>query len=99
MDKDGKMKWLHAAEVFDAWRVIPRVMVLGYAWFVYHTTELMIVWYNAQPMNGRGTQETAMVIAVTTAVTGFAPWIFKIYSDNGRNWNDVPADAPNKNNG
>jgi len=85
--------WLQAAEVFDTWRVVPRMMLFGYAWFVYAVTMKLLDWYINQPAVARGVEESAMVAAIFTAVTGFSPWIFKIYVENGRNWADAVPDT------
>lgn len=85
---------MKAAEIFDTWRVIPRVMLFGYSFFVWHITDFLLTWYTRQPAAERGVEESAMVAAIFTAVTGFSPWIFKIYSENGRNWTDNPTPRP-----
>ena len=77
---------LDFAEVFDSWRVVPRIMLFGYAWFVYRVTFYVLMWYTHEPATARGPEETAMVGVVVTAVTGFAPWILRIYTDSGRSW-------------
>lgn len=87
----NKTPWLHWAEVFDSWRVIPRLVLFCYGWYVAQTTFFILHWYAAEPATARGSEESAVVIAVVTAVTGFAPWVLKIYSDSGRNWNEANA--------
>jgi hypothetical protein len=85
-----KAAFLHVAEIFDTWRVVPRILLFGYSWFVAHTTNFILGWYFQQPAAGRGTQETAVILGVFTALTGLAGWVFKVYVDNGRNWSDNP---------
>lgn len=86
------MTGLKAAELFDSWRIFPRLCLLGYAAFVWHVTDYLLVWYTHEPPGSRGLEESGVVAAVFTAVTGFSPWIFKIYSDGGRQWGP-PADG------
>ena len=87
-----KAQLMDAAEVFDTFRVVPRVLLFLYAWFVGKTTDYILAWYFAQPATGRGTQETAVIIGVFTALTGLAGYVYKAYVDNGRNWTDKPVD-------
>lgn len=88
MDADGKRRWLHFAEVFDSLRVFPRLILVAYGGFVYHITEYLMVWYTHEPAESRGNQESATVAAIFATVTGLASWVFKVYSDNGRDWSD-----------
>ena len=87
----SKANWLHVAEVFDSWRVVPRVILAAYGWFVYKVTFDVLHWYFTQPAIDRGVEESAVVGVVFTAVTGFAPWIFRIYMQTGRKWSEHPV--------
>jgi len=87
----NKQQFLHLAELVDSFRIFPRLVLCAYAFYVYQVTFFILTWYSQQPAAARGTEESAVVIAVVGAVTGFSPWIFRIYSDNGRNWDDKPA--------
>jgi len=84
----NKTLLLHWAELVDSYRIFPRLVLCAYAYYVYQVTFFVLTWYSQQPATARGTEESAVVIAVVGAVTGFAPWIFRIYSENGRNWDD-----------
>lgn len=83
------LKW---AEVFDSWRVIPRLVLFAYGAFVYKVTFFILVWYTNEPATARGTEESAVIIGVFTAIAGFASWVFKVYSESGRDWNQAPRD-------
>ena len=87
----NKQLLLHWAELVDSFRIFPRLVLCAYAYYVYQVTFFILTWYSQQPATARGTEESAVVIAVVGAVTGFSPWIFRIYSENGRNWDDKPA--------
>jgi hypothetical protein len=89
-----KAQWLHWAEVFDSWRVVPRLLLASYAAFVYHVTDYILAWYTHEPAVARGSEETAAIVGIFTAVTGFGSFVFKVYSDNGRDWNSRPVEAP-----
>lgn len=80
------------AELVDAWRVVPRLLIGAYAAFVYKVVFFILGWYAAEPASARGAEESAVVGIVVTAVTGFAPWIFKIYSENGRDWSSQQSE-------
>lgn len=86
----NKELWLRWAELIDSYRIFPRLVLMGYAWYVWSVTFFILRWYSQQPATARGTEESAVVIAVVTAVTGFAPWVLKIYVENGRNWDTGP---------
>jgi hypothetical protein len=90
----NKATWLHWAELVDSYRLFPRAVLIAYGAFVYHVTDFVLKWYAAEPAVARGAEETAMVGVVFTAVTGFAGWVFKVYSDNGRDWNQAQKDPP-----
>lgn len=90
-------KWIDAAEVFDSWRVIPRAVLLGYCWWTVYLVDKLTGWYMHIPVAERAVETAGFAGAVITAVTGMGAFVFKIYSDNGRDWNsrqDRPAEAP-----
>ena len=86
---------LTAAELFDAWRIVPRLLVMGYAWLCWTIVE----WYmNLEPfliadcdivatieactVDAPTTQHAALV----TAVVGGAAAVFGLYTNGGRSW-------------
>lgn len=83
--------WLIAAERFDSWRVVPRLMLFGYAGLVQETIMYTLSWYTHLKIGDKSAFDSLVVGAVITAVTGFAPWIFKIYVDSGRSWDSLPV--------
>ena len=82
----NKQLFLDAAEVFDSWRVVPRLILFGYCWWVSHVTDSSLTWYQHIPANERGVESAGLVGAIITAVTGMAVWVFKIYTSGGRDW-------------
>lgn len=91
MRDDTKKSWLNAAEVFDSWRVVPRIIVIAYLSLLIWITIYFAVMYFALPPLERSATLTAFVSVVLTAAYGAFPFIVKIYMDNGRNWD---AQAP-----
>jgi hypothetical protein len=85
-----RQTWLQIAEVIDHLRIFPRLVLLAYGAYVYNVTFFVLHWYATQPKEARGIEESSVVGVVITAVTGFAPWIFRIYADSGTNWGDKP---------
>ena len=86
---------LSVAELIDAWRLIPRMMVAGYGWVVYTVIE----WYmKLKPtiISGCPLELAEKCIydapsnqhaALVTAVIGFAAVIFAFYTNSGKKWN------------
>lgn len=85
-----KEPWIKIAEVIDHLRIFPRLVLIAYGYYVYEVTFFILTWYSNQPKEARGTEESAVVIAVVGAVTGFAPWIFRIYADSATDWAAKP---------
>lgn len=81
-----KQWMLDAAEVFDAWRVFPRVLVGGYWLWVALVVHDILQWYKLLPSPERTLEASGLAGAVITAVTGMATWVSKIYMDGGRSW-------------
>lgn len=88
--------YLAVAELSDAWRIIPRLLVAGYAYLVY----MVISWYiTLKPTIIDGcditllkqvciteaptTQHTSLV----SVVMGVAAIVFTMYTNSGRKWN------------
>lgn len=89
-----KQTWLHVAEIVDHLRIFPRLVLITYGIYVYRVTFYILVWYANQPKEARGTEESAVVIAVIGAVTGFSPWIFRIYTDAATDWSGKSSGTP-----
>ena len=82
----NKQLWLDAAHVFDTWRVIPRIILIAYACWVAHVTDMLLIWYMTLPKDGRTLEASGLGVAIITAITGLFPWVLKIYMDNGNDW-------------
>lgn len=85
-------KSLKLAEVFDAWRVIPRLTLGAYGAWLYAVTHDILLWYFTLPSVERTLEATSLAGAVITAVSGMVGWVFKVYVEGGRNWADEKSE-------
>jgi hypothetical protein len=69
-------KSLEWAEVIDAYRVVPRLLLLGYGYLVWHVT----TWFMSLP------EPTTQQAALVTAVVGITAPIAGFYQQSGRKW-------------
>lgn len=100
MELNDFRKWSNAvAETVDAWRIVPRVLVVAYGaltwktWVWYTGLEVVITKSNCQLL---GTQVicdiTGLVgpstqqAALVTAVVGAAAVVIGLYSSSGKDW-------------
>ena len=103
-----RRRHLAIAEFVDAWRIIPRLMVVGYTWLLVKVT----IWYmEKEPYLLEGCDVAALGkeclvqapstqhAALVTAVVGIAAAIFGLYTSSGKKWNGFTPwkkDAPKK---
>lgn len=82
----SKKPWLSVAEVIDAWRIFPRLIVGAYggwtAWFINR----MWNFYETLPPEQRTAQMTAVIGSVSGGVFGLAAYVARIYMPGGRDW-------------
>lgn len=74
--KYDKAYWLTVAEMVDAFRIIPRVVLVLYGLLVY----TVVYWFMGLPIPT--TQHTALV----TTVVGMAAVVIGLYNNSGRSW-------------
>lgn len=93
MNELSKQKWLTAAEVFDTWRVIPRLLVGSYYIAYLHLLYLCWAWFERMTLNGAQATEIIAASAFPgLLLTGLAAVMGKLTNDymaNGRNWDNV----------
>lgn len=82
----NKQAWLDRAEVFDSWRVVPRLIVLIYLAMLIWLTSYFAVKFFAIAAAERNTQLTAFASMLLTVAYGAFGWIYKIYGNTGRDW-------------
>lgn len=81
-----KQDWLDGAEVFDSWRVVPRLIVFIYlTLLVWLTTYFAVKFFDISAAE-RNTQLTAFASMLLTVAYGAFGWIYKIYGNTGRDW-------------
>lgn len=68
---------LSMAEMVDAWRVFPRIFVLGYGYLVWDVVQ----WFKELP------DPTTQHAALLTTMIGAAALIMNFYVQTGRKWN------------
>lgn len=86
----NKRSILDAAEMFDSWRIIPRLfMTACFIWVVW-TTHTLLSWYVSLTSAERGLEASGFGAVVFTALIGFLKLVFDTYSRNGRDWNAAP---------
>ena len=96
MDKERmtKAKW---AEFADSWRIVPRLLVIGYAWLTWS----VVSWYmkipatletckveNSEKICGIIVQAgpTTQHAALVATVVGAAAVVFGLYTSSGKDW-------------
>lgn len=86
LERRLKTAMLDAAEVFDSWRIIPRLVLFLYGYWMVHLTDWIVRWYEGLPSQERTAEVTAFVTIVLPGVFGLAVYVYKIYSQGGRDW-------------
>jgi len=81
-----KSQWIDGAEVFDSWRVVPRIALFAFLALLIWASVYIIVWYAHLPAAERTTQVTAFVSVMFPTLVGAGGFIFKVYTDGGRDW-------------
>lgn len=85
-----KQSWLDGAEIFDAWRVVPRILLFAFAVWFGISTDYLINWYTHLPVIAQTTQASSFCFGVFSAQSAVAGYVFKVYTSGGRSW-DMPA--------
>lgn len=73
---------MSVAEVVDAFRMIPRVMVAGYAWLVW----VVVDWFMHLP------NPTSQHAFLVSTIVGGAAAVFGLYVNSGVSWSRKSAD-------
>ncbi len=92
----SKEKWLAAAEVVDAWRVVPRIIMFGYCVWTIDVVWKLLAWYMALPGPERSLEASGFAAGVITAVTGLNTFAIRVYVYSGRKWNGTHVDQLDK---
>ena len=78
--------WLDVAEVVDALRIVPRVVLFAFGGLLGYTIVDTLHWYMGIPPADRTSQVTAVIGIIIPTLAGLATWVFKIYAAGGRSW-------------
>jgi hypothetical protein len=87
----NKTLYLDAAQLFDTWRVVPRVTLFGYAAWVMHVIDKTLSWYMHLPANERTIEASGLTTAIISVITGLFPWVYRIYADTATDWTQMPS--------
>lgn len=90
MDVERKKSLLRIAEVFDSWRVFPRIFLttcfLGYSWLMLESWD----WYKTIDFAGIDwanlTALTAFPLGLLTGLGAMLKTMYVHYQESGRDW-------------
>ena len=90
-------RWLHVAERVDAFRLVPRLIMLGYYTFFIKAWFFVTEWFMAYDWNNIEDPAIALTIAGFPAVilgilTGVLASLTKSYWAGGRDWSKQNVD-------
>ena len=84
--------WMDFAEIVDALRIFPRILIGYYGFWMAHVIYYTLHWYFDLKSDERTAQVTAVVGIIVPGIFGFGTLLYKLYSDGGRKWeNSVTA--------
>lgn len=82
----SKQLWLDAAEVFDAWRVVPRAIMAAITHLVLTLDSTVVYWFLHLPNDHRSASDAAAATGIVTVLSTLFGFALKFYIDNGRKW-------------
>jgi hypothetical protein len=82
----NKTAWLDLFELIDASRIVPRIVLGGFAVWTIYIFDVTLHWYFTQPAVERSVQDAGMVTALLSAITGLFTLVVKFYVNSGRQW-------------
>ena len=86
MTPSRKLDWLDWAEIIDAYRVVPRILLIGWmVFYMVYTWEITHIFF-ALPDPSTG--QTAFVTTVVSALGTMSIWLGNIYMSSRRMWRD-----------
>lgn len=83
-----KVRCMHLAECFDAWRIAPRILLIAYWTLVYGVTDRLLTWYMALPAAERSIEASGMAVGIFTALLGLGTNFMNVYLQSGRKWKE-----------
>lgn len=85
-----KQDYLDWAEIFDAWRAVPRSVLYSFGSWTIYIADRTLNWYFHLATPDRTVQDAGLVTGVITAVTGIFGLTIKFYNNSGRQWTGQP---------
>lgn len=82
----NKGKWLDTAEIFDSYRVIPRVVLLSVLAFAGFYIYDISIWYMGLQAIERTTEVSGFAAVTIPALFGLAGKMIDWYLKTGRSW-------------
>lgn len=89
----SKQLWLDCAEVFDAWRIVPRAIMAAITHLVLTLDATVIYWFIHLPNDHRSASDAGAATGMVTVLSTLFGVALKFYIDNGRKWG-AQAAAP-----
>jgi hypothetical protein len=87
----NKAQILDYAETFDAWRIVPRVVLFAYGGWLAYVVDRLLNWYMDLPIIGQTAQASGFCFGAITAVTSIGGYVYRIYSNSGRDWSTAAS--------
>jgi hypothetical protein len=84
----NKSKILDFAESFDALRIVPRIILFGYAGWLAYLTDRLLTWYMALPAAAQTTQASGFCLGAIGSLTTIGGFVYRIYANTGRSWDN-----------
>ena len=88
-----RLQALRWAEVVDAWRVFPRLFLMGCFYWTVKVTHDLLIWYTMLPKEDRGLEASGFASVALLGVLGFLKLVYSTYSAAGRSWSGPPPEA------
>jgi hypothetical protein len=82
----SKQLWLDAAEIFDAWRIVPRAIMAAITHLVLTLDSTVVYWFLHLPNDHRSGADAAAATGIVTVLSTLFGFALKFYIDNGRKW-------------
>lgn len=86
----NKALWMDWAEIIDAWRLVPRIIIFALLGWNIVLIDRIWTWYAHLPTADRSTSDAALIGVIVTAVTGLFTLAVKFYNNSGRVWTGQP---------
>jgi hypothetical protein len=89
----NRARLLHAAEIIDSFRVVPRILIFTMLVWVILVTDKVLNWYMHLSVEAQSIQASGLAASIVATVTGLWTVVFKTYSATGRDWNQQPMSS------